>query len=234
MPSETKATHHRPTIVRTQDTAARCAAAASTGSWGPDDFLNAEAADCGGRPTPMFHARGADETAKSSDVWPNYLDALELINGAGQAMTAMEDHSQKISSQGVRAYTEGQSGSACRQSADRLTATAARDQRDARCRAGQPARGSRAPRADGAGMVAALSGDHQRGLCKAPRRPAPGGQQPWHGCVAAASAIDGRAELSCPAMTKIISIFLRETWAHACSEALTSRPSYVVSLRVTR
>ena len=96
MPSETKATHHRPTIVRTQDTAARCAAAASTGSRGPDDFLNAEAADCGCRPTPMFHARGADETAKSSDVWPNYLDALELINGAGQAMTAMEDHSQKI------------------------------------------------------------------------------------------------------------------------------------------
>ncbi len=95
MPFETKAAHHRPTIVRTHDTAPRCAAAAaaSTGSRGPDDFLRAEAADC---PTPMSRAPEADETAKSGDVWPNYLEALELINGAGQAMTAMEDHSQKI------------------------------------------------------------------------------------------------------------------------------------------
>ena len=46
--------------------------------------------------TPMFRAAGADETAKPADVWPNYLEALELINGAGQTMTAMEDHSQKI------------------------------------------------------------------------------------------------------------------------------------------
>jgi hypothetical protein len=96
MPSETKAPHHRPTIVRTQDTAPRCVAAASTGSRGPDDFLHAEAAGCGCHPTPMFRAAGADETAKSGDIWPNYLEALELINGAGQAMTAMEDHSQKI------------------------------------------------------------------------------------------------------------------------------------------
>jgi hypothetical protein len=72
MPFETKAHHLRPTIVRTHDT------------------------DCGCRPTPMFRAHGTDETAKPGNVWPDYLEALELINGAGQAMTAMEDHSQKI------------------------------------------------------------------------------------------------------------------------------------------
>lgn len=98
MPFETKATHLRPTIVRTQDTAVRSAAvtAANSGSRGSDDFLSDAASDCGCRPTPMFRTPGADETAKSGNVWPDYLEALELINGAGQAMTAMEDHSQKI------------------------------------------------------------------------------------------------------------------------------------------
>ena len=98
MPFETKAAHHRPTIVRTHDPAARCAAltAASTGSRDPDDCLRADGADSGCSPTPMFRAPAADEAGKSGNVWPNYLEALELINGAGQAMTDLEDHSQKI------------------------------------------------------------------------------------------------------------------------------------------
>ncbi|MGH9810987.1 MAG: hypothetical protein ACRD9W_27710 [Terriglobia bacterium] len=44
----------------------------------------------------MFRAGEADETAKPGNVWPDYLEALELINGAGQTMTALEDHSQRI------------------------------------------------------------------------------------------------------------------------------------------
>jgi hypothetical protein len=94
MPFETKAIPLRPTIVRTHDSAA--ATAANIGSRGPDDFLSAEGADCGCSSPPMFRAPGTGETAKSSNIWPDYLEALELINGAGQAMTAMEDHSQKI------------------------------------------------------------------------------------------------------------------------------------------
>jgi hypothetical protein len=98
MPFETKAIPLRPTIVKTHDGAARSAAmtAANTGSRGPEDFLGAEDADCGCSLPPMFRAPGADETAKPGNVWPDYLEALELINGAGQAMTALEDHSQKI------------------------------------------------------------------------------------------------------------------------------------------
>lgn len=81
MPFETR-TAHRPTLVRTHDTAPpRCAAvAANIGSREPDDFPCTE----------------ADETAKPGNVWPDYLEALELINGAGQTMTALEDHSQRI------------------------------------------------------------------------------------------------------------------------------------------
>ncbi len=96
MPFETK-TAHRPTLVRTHDTAPRCAAvAANTGSREPDGFPCTEAADSGCRPHQMFRASEVDETAKPGNVWPDYLEALELINGAGQTMTALEDHSQRI------------------------------------------------------------------------------------------------------------------------------------------
>ena len=42
------------------------------------------------------NARLSNEPARSEKAWPNYLEALELINGAGEAMTAMEDHSRKV------------------------------------------------------------------------------------------------------------------------------------------
>jgi hypothetical protein len=96
MPVDSKAGPHRPAIVRTHDAAPRCSGVASiSGSRHPDDFPGAEAAPCASRPTPLFRSP-ATETAKPDNVWPDYLEALELINGAGQAMTALEDHSQRI------------------------------------------------------------------------------------------------------------------------------------------
>jgi hypothetical protein len=46
--------------------------------------------------TPPLRALSSEGSGKSGSIWPDYLEALELINGAGQAMSAMEEQSQKI------------------------------------------------------------------------------------------------------------------------------------------
>jgi hypothetical protein len=115
MPVDSKAGPHRPAIVRTHDAAPRCSGVASIGGIrDPDDFPRAEAAHCASRPTPLLRSP-ATETAKPDNIWPDYLEALELINGAGQAMTALEDHSQRIQ---ARAFELTQKAKA-----DRLAAT---------------------------------------------------------------------------------------------------------------
>jgi hypothetical protein len=83
----------RPALVRTLDASPRIRAAepGHAASNDPDDLLRIQPIESGGR--QAFRSGG---TAKPNQVWPDYLEALELINGAGQAMAALEDHSERI------------------------------------------------------------------------------------------------------------------------------------------
>ena len=166
----------------------------------------------------MFRASEADETAKPGNVWPDYLEALELINGAGQTMTALEDHSQRIQAKAFELTQKAR--------ADRLAA----GQQIASLQQQLAASETRVAELDSLLAEAELRAHTAQewlrrfletingAFASAPCRPAPGGKQLRHGCVAASSAIDGRSESSCPGLSWLVPDVL-----HATNSKPTSR-----------
>lgn len=113
---EAKTSYDRPTVARTHESEFRGSTltAADPTIRRSNISARAEALDSRCGPIPI-RALSSEGTGKSASIWPDYLEALELLNGAGQAMSAMEEHSQKIQATAFE-LTE-------RARADRLTAT---------------------------------------------------------------------------------------------------------------
>lgn len=111
---ETRTSHNRPTLAITRESEFRGSTlmAADPTVRRSDVSPRAEALDSASGPIPL-RALSNEETGKPGSIWPDYLEALELINGAAQVMSAMEEHSQQIQAKAFE-LTE-------RARADRLT-----------------------------------------------------------------------------------------------------------------
>jgi hypothetical protein len=93
---ETRTAHNRPTVTTIHEPELRCSilTAADSRSRRPDASPYANVPGSGPNPIPIRTPSSGE--AGRSGLWPDYLEALELLNGAAQAMSAMEDHSERI------------------------------------------------------------------------------------------------------------------------------------------
>jgi hypothetical protein len=92
---ETRTLHNRPPLAITRESDFRGSTLTAADPKTRRSDVSADTLDpaSGAIPLRTLSNEGA---GKPGSIWPDYLEALELINGAAQAMSAMEEHSQQI------------------------------------------------------------------------------------------------------------------------------------------